>query len=246
MRKLLEKADHVLIGGHRGCSCQYPENSIKAMEEGIKRGADYLEIDIQLTKDKVPAVIHDVRMEKQTRLTGYVHDFTYEQLKESIPGLCTMEEAMEWGRIHQVYFGLELKTVPWDMQKDNLELTERMADILERKQMKENVFVFGPDFQVLKHLKQKDPDIQLGLIVPFVPEDPVGLMKQMDALIYLSYIYNMTPQIVRDLQDAGYYVDGAILKEKKWVEAAVRAGVDMFELDYPEKFDRKLDFGFCR
>ncbi len=86
----------------------------------------------------------------------------------------------------------------------------------------------------------------MGLIVPFVPEDPVELMKRMDALIYLSYIYNMTPQIVCDLQNAGFYVDGAILKDKKWVEAAVRAGVNMFELDHPEKFDRKLDFGSFR
>ena len=46
MRELLEHADRVLIGGHRGSACLYPENSIEAMEHGLLSGADYLEIDL--------------------------------------------------------------------------------------------------------------------------------------------------------------------------------------------------------
>ena len=42
MRELLEHADRVLIGGHRGSACLYPENSIEAMEHGLLSGADYL------------------------------------------------------------------------------------------------------------------------------------------------------------------------------------------------------------
>ena len=59
MREVLEHADRVLIGGHRGSACRYPENSIEAMEHGLLSGADYLEIDIQLTRDGVPVVYHD-------------------------------------------------------------------------------------------------------------------------------------------------------------------------------------------
>ena len=238
MKKLLQNADHILIGGHRGCQCEYPENSIAAMQEGIRRGADYLEIDIQLSKDNVPVVVHDVRMEKQTKLTGYVHEFTYEELKGVIPGLCTFREAMDWGKQNNVYFGLELKTTPWDMQAYNMHLVELMAEIIHETEMRENVFVFGQDFQVLKHIKQVSPDIYIGLIVPFVPADPVALMKEMDAIIYLSYIYNMTPKIVADLQKAGYYVDGAILREEKWERAAISAKVNLFESDNPKKFSK--------
>ena len=45
----------------------------------------------------------------------------------------------------------------------------------------------------------------------------------------------MTPQIIRDLHNAGYYVDGAILREKKWQKRARELGVDMFETDFPSE-----------
>lgn len=235
MRKLLEQAGRLLIGGHRGCSCEAPENSIAAMEEGIRRGADYLEIDVQLTRDKVPVVFHDTRLEQRTALSGYVHETDYETMRASIPGLCTLKEALEWGAVHQAWFALELKTVPLDMQPSNLELAEMLPGLLAETGMTERVFVFGPDHQVLKHLRSVSRDVILGLIVPYVPADPVGLMRDMDALIYLSYIYNMTPRIIEDLHRNGYFVSGAILREERWIRRARLLGVDMFETDYPER-----------
>lgn len=236
MKALLESAKHILVGGHRGCACEYPENSIAAMEEGIRRGAAYLEIDVQLTKDGVPVIFHDTRLEEKTSLKGYVHDATYVQMKNNVEGLCTLEEAMLWGKKQNVWFGLELKTVPFAMQRQNLMLIEKISSILKKTNMTEHVFVFGLDYQVLKKLRQIDPIVPIGLIVPFVPEDPVSLMREMDAVIYLSYIFNMTPEMIRQLHDAGYYISGAILKDEYWVEQAMKCGVDMFESDNPEKY----------
>jgi glycerophosphoryl diester phosphodiesterase len=236
MKEFLHSADHILIGGHRGCECDYPENSIRAMEEGIRRGADYLEIDIQMTRDGVPVVFHDTKLEKRTALSGYVHEKEYAELQEKIPGLCTMEEAMKWGKENNVRFGLELKTIPFDMQNVNMRLTEKIPDILQQNSMRNNVFVFGPDYQVLRHLKTLAGEIMIGLIVPFVPADPVLLMKSTGADLYLSYIWNMTPDMIRVLRENGYLVSGAILKDDCWVERAKESGVNMFETDHPEKY----------
>lgn len=235
MRRLLEQAGRLLIGGHRGCCCDAPENSLAAMEEGIRRGADYLEIDVQLTRDKVPVIFHDTRLEQRTRLSGYVHETDYGDMKASIPGLCTLREALEWGAVRGAWFALELKTVPLDMQPSNLELVERIPELLRQTGMTEKVFVFGPDHQVLRHLRAVSREVMLGLIVPYVPADPVGLMREMDAEVYLSYIYNMTPKIIEDLHKNGYFVSGAILREERWTARARQLGVDMFETDHPEK-----------
>ena len=234
MRELLEHADRVLIGGHRGSACLYPENSIEAMEHGLLSGADYLEIDIQLTRDGVPVVYHDTALEKRTALHGYVHEHTLDRLRENCPGLCTFEEAMRWGSEREAWFALEIKTVPLDMQEVNFRLLEAMVPVLERTGMKKRVFVFGPDYQVLKRMKQLDPEVEIGLIVPFIPEDPVELMKSMDAMVYLTYIYNITPDMIDGLKAHGYYVSSAILREEKWMERAYACGVTMFEADYPE------------
>ena len=93
MNNLLRKADHILIGGHRGCECELPENSIAAMERGIRDGADYLEIDVQLTSDGVPVIYHDTRLEYKTDLTGYVHEHTEAELRAAVPGFCTLRGA---------------------------------------------------------------------------------------------------------------------------------------------------------
>lgn len=232
----LESVKHILIGGHRGCACEYPENSIAAMEEGLRKKVDYLEIDVQLTKDGVPVIFHDTRLEEKTPLKGYVHDVTFAQMKIGVEGLCTLEEAMLWGKERNAWFGLELKTVPFAMQKQNLMLIKKISVILKKTNMTERVFVFGLDYQVLKELHRIDPIVPIGLIVPYVPADPVALMREMDAVIYLSYIFNMTPEMIRQLHDVGYYISGAILKDEYWVEQAIKWGVDMFESDYPEKY----------
>lgn len=240
MRELLEHAGRMLVGGHRGCACEAPENSIAAMEEGIRLGADYLEIDVQLTRDGIPVVFHDTRLERRTSLSGYVHETDYGQMKEAIPGICTLWEAMEWGAARGAWFGLELKTVPLDMQPFNRKLVEAMAGVLGQSHMRERVFVFGPDYQVLKHLRRVDQRVALGLIVPYVPADPAGLMKEMDATVYLSYIYNMTPGIIQGLHEQGFYVSGAILREKQWIERAKQLGADMFETDEPGKYGNSI------
>jgi len=47
------------IIAHRGASSQYPENTMIAYKQALKDGADAIELDIHLSRDKIPVVIHD-------------------------------------------------------------------------------------------------------------------------------------------------------------------------------------------
>ncbi len=49
----------MLVIGHRGAAGSAPENTLEALRHGYTVGADILEFDIQLTRDKIPIVIHD-------------------------------------------------------------------------------------------------------------------------------------------------------------------------------------------
>ena len=64
-------------------------------------------------------------------------------------------------------------------------------------------------------------------------------MKEMDALVYLTYVNELTPDMVHDLQKAGYYVSGAILRDKDLIDYAVSIPTDMFEHDHPEEFQNR-------
>lgn len=232
----------VLVGGHRGCVCRHFENTIPAMEQALADGADYLEIDIQITRDGEIIVYHDTELSKKTSLKGYVHSYTWQELKAAVPQLNTLKEVLVWAKQRQAYLMLEIKSVPLDMQNHCMLLAKTLADLVREQKMHGQVLAFGADYMVLRHLKQLDPSFPIGLIVPFVPSDPVKLMKEMDAVLYLSYVYNMTEDIVARLHQAGYLVDGAILRDAKWTGRARDLGVDMYESDYP---GRESDISPC-
>ena len=61
---------------------EYPENSLGAIKEAINDGADIVEIDVHLTADGVPVLMHDSTVDRTTNGTGKVSDFTLEEMKE--------------------------------------------------------------------------------------------------------------------------------------------------------------------
>lgn len=58
-----------------------PENSKKAFQRAIK--ANYgIELDVQLTKDKIPVVFHDESLERVCNIQGKISDYTFRELKQ--------------------------------------------------------------------------------------------------------------------------------------------------------------------
>ncbi|MFC0013783.1 MULTISPECIES: glycerophosphodiester phosphodiesterase family protein [Allobacillus] len=70
-----------LVIAHRGASKYKPENTLLAYDLALKIGVDYLELDVQLTKDQVPVVYHDSDLSKKTDIKGSIQDYTYEEIK---------------------------------------------------------------------------------------------------------------------------------------------------------------------
>lgn len=57
---------------HRGYSGKYPENTMLAFRKAVEAGADGIELDVQLTKDGVPVIIHDELVDRTTNGKGLV------------------------------------------------------------------------------------------------------------------------------------------------------------------------------
>ncbi|HEV2083603.1 MAG TPA: glycerophosphodiester phosphodiesterase family protein, partial [Gemmatimonadales bacterium] len=55
---------------HRGASGVAPENTLAAFELAVRQGADAFELDVRLTADGVPVVLHDPTLERTTDHTG--------------------------------------------------------------------------------------------------------------------------------------------------------------------------------
>jgi glycerophosphoryl diester phosphodiesterase len=66
---------------HRGASAEAPENTLPAFEAAVLRGADALELDVRLTADGAPVVIHDDTLDRTTDRSGLVRSHTLAELR---------------------------------------------------------------------------------------------------------------------------------------------------------------------
>ncbi len=78
MQKVLDR--NPLIIAHRGDSINAPENTIAAFEMAYEKGADGIEFDVQLSRDSVPVVIHDLKLKRTGRRKGKVAELTASEL----------------------------------------------------------------------------------------------------------------------------------------------------------------------
>ena len=74
------QSDRPLVFAHRGGAKLAPENTMPALDNGIRLGADGLEIDVQLSADGVPVVIHDQTLDRTTDRTGPINALTAAEL----------------------------------------------------------------------------------------------------------------------------------------------------------------------
>ena len=74
------QADGPLVFAHRGGALLAPENTLPAIDNGLALGADGLEIDVQLSADGIPVVIHDRTLDRTTDRTGPVLGLTASEL----------------------------------------------------------------------------------------------------------------------------------------------------------------------
>jgi glycerophosphoryl diester phosphodiesterase len=78
---LLDLSGRPIIA-HRGASGSAPENTIPAFKLAVESGADAFELDVRLTADGVPVLLHDRTLNRTTDGTGPLRAFTLEQLRD--------------------------------------------------------------------------------------------------------------------------------------------------------------------
>ncbi len=79
---IMQAYAQVKIIAHRGASSIAPENTLAAFTKAIEIMADYIEMDIRMSKDDSIMVIHDEKVNRTSSGSGDVNDMTYKELKK--------------------------------------------------------------------------------------------------------------------------------------------------------------------
>jgi glycerophosphoryl diester phosphodiesterase len=77
--------------GHRGAMAYTPENTLESFREARRRGATWVEIDVKLTADGVPIVMHDASLERTMGIDRLVAETPRAELPAAVP---TFEQAI--------------------------------------------------------------------------------------------------------------------------------------------------------
>lgn len=141
-----------LILGHRGSPLRAPENSLRSLALALEAGADGVELDVQLSADGVPVVIHDATLERTGHGEGPVASRPWEELSrlsgagEPLPSL---EEAAAWAAASGAWLNVEIKARGAE---------EAVLDVLERTGAMERAFLSSFDVGTMRRLARLAPD----------------------------------------------------------------------------------------
>ena len=85
----------MFIIGHRGARAVEPENTLRAIRAGM-RCARYVEVDVRLTRDRVPVILHDAGLERTTEGRGPVGDLGFTDVRRLDAGKGETGAASFW------------------------------------------------------------------------------------------------------------------------------------------------------
>lgn len=195
------------IFAHRGASIYAPENTLAAFQKALEMKVDGIECDVQLTKDGVPVICHDLKIDRTSNGSGYIQDLTLTQLKqykfygkfkksfpyETIP---TLEEVLQLVSNHDVTLNIELKNSPFTQ----VYLEEKVLALVAQYNCKDKVIYSSFDHQSIKHLAILEPNARIGLIFHI---NLINLFDYLDNTglnlysIHPNYIY-LTKEMIRE------------------------------------------------
>lgn len=167
----------VLRIAHRGASAYAAENSLAAMRVAAELGADFVEIDIRMTADDVPVVIHDGSLRRTHGIDGDVSDFTMGELRQltaNASGIVSFDEAVKICRELGLGLYLDIKRLTSGGARS------MFASLDAHRIMKSMIFgAFRPDY--LADIKAARPDAKTSILFGAVDIDAVKLAQSINA-----------------------------------------------------------------
>jgi glycerophosphoryl diester phosphodiesterase len=128
------------IHAHRGDAAHFPENTVVAFEAAIEIGVEGVELDVHLTADGEPVVIHDYDLARTTSGTGLIHERDYDHVRSLSAGAWFGEDCADLRVPHldevlalgATEYEIELKGLPTKRLVDAVVACVRNAGVLDR------------------------------------------------------------------------------------------------------------------
>lgn len=245
----------ILNIAHRGYSGKFDENTMIAFKKAIEYGADGIEMDVQLSKDGIPVIIHDETLDRTTNGHGLVKDFTLEELKKfrtkSVGKVKELknnlnnnytEEEVQYLSLHD---GEEIPTLeevlkliaPSNLKVLNLELKNSIIEyegmekivlnMIEKYNLKDRVILSTFNHLSLIKLRKLDSKIVLGALTESTLANVVKYLDDIEVQCYHPYFPSiLNKEYTEEIKKSGIKINTYTINSKEDMIKVINAGVD--------------------
>lgn len=210
--------------GHRGAKGHLPENTLASFEKAIALGVDMIELDVRLSFDKVPMVLHDETIDRTTSKTGLVTDYNAKELQQlGIPTLRDVFELVD----NRCEINVELKT---------FSTTQPVLDLIAKSTFDQNkILISSFDWNALQEVRFHDEDIRIGVLTETDLDLALAFAKFIKAYSINPYYHLLTAENVQKIKEKGFKVFPWTINEPEDITFVQSLEVDGIITDFPER-----------
>ena len=223
------------IIAHRGASSIAPENTVASYMKAIEAGADFIEIDLRLSKDDSIMVIHDETLDRTTNGTGEVKNYDYNYLKSLSAGYPKkFGQDFTGEQIPTLFEVLKLVKGKVDICIDIKNTPEMPVLIMiEKMTMTDNVVLMSYNVDKLKRIKTKAPQIRTVLIKNILSNVDLEVAKDIEAY-GVSGGYVSPVSIIKNAHEKGLQCWLGIVDDPAKTEQLFEKNLDAVFTNYPQ------------
>ncbi|WP_026693405.1 glycerophosphodiester phosphodiesterase [Peribacillus kribbensis] len=246
-----EKYKNIVNVAHRGASGYAPEHTMASYALGEKMHGDYIEIDLQMTKDGKLIAMHDESVDRTTNGKGLVRDYTLDQIKKLDAGswfnekypqyavqgyeglkVPTLEEIFtKFGKNNAYYIETKSPEVYPGMEKELLRLVNKYHI------NKDKLLIQSFSTPSLKIVHDLDPSLHLVQLLSYssnavITDEQISDIKQYAEAIGPNYTY-LSRDYVQKVISSGLGIHPYTVNDKETMKKLIDWGVTGMFTNFP-------------
>lgn len=214
--------------GHRGARANDPENTIRSIKTAITCGVDMVEVDVRLSRDGIPVVIHDETVDRTTNGSGSVSEMYAHEICELDAGggerVPMFDDVLEFMKTADINLIIEIKEIG---------IQDSVLNSIKNKKMEDNVIISSFFHPSVLHLKRSDTGIKTGVIFSSLPIRAWILAADANADIMFPKLNRTTDDLVRGAHEHGIAVYPWVVNTRDEYLHAAEMEVDGIVSDHP-------------
>ena len=225
----IENVKLMEVTAHRGASVKYPENTMAAFKGAKELSADWIELDVQQTKDRELIILHDTNLKRTTGLNKNTWDATLEEVRSLDAGsffseefkgevIPTLEEVLIFAKNNNIKLNIELKPTGHEV-----DFEKSVVDLIKKYNLEDSSVITSQVYEVLENIKNYAKDVKTVYVMSLAYGDILELDYADNFSIEASSI---NKPLVKKIHNAGKEVYAWTVNTNESINEMINLNVD--------------------